>query len=803
MSYCKSFWIVPAAGAALVAAALQQPADAIAAPAISVTAQLTRPGAAKPYFTAGTLTARSTAKPEAIARAYLATKPSVVANVDVAQLTTDRVATLKRGHLVRMQQRYQGIVVRGGETFVRTDAEGRVRWVASGAHAFPADFSVKPKVSARTAIENTAALSGYNADEAAKLDVRRATLVIFAPPAAQPRLAYQVRLPNDLQRLQGIRAYVDAETGRVLLSQNLVMRQADGGAEDAAVPDLPVCPDGAFLAYLYEENPVDTEDLICKSLDDYLDAEATALVNADVAVVNCIDNKNCFEITIPGVGLVNVYFCDQIPAATTNADGDFTDYWFVSDNEPEDEFAEVQMFYHVNKVYAVARSLGGFTDLNEKPLAAMVNFRMPPIDFGSICTGTTYTGTASLAPVDQAVFASADAFVPGFPPTDMIVFGQGTTTDFSYDGDVVYHEFGHAVMYTVSPTLSGGFIDQYGFNPTPGGLHEGYADLMTMFVTNDPEVGEYALSPFPGAIRDMENSSTCPEDLVGELHEDAIPFTGAVWEARVAVATTPEERTTFDEALFAAQQGLGTFDNFQTVAAKIVAEVELAFDSTAAGTVQGVLDNRGLNGCNNRVLDGSLTKPWIYVTGTDVAQGPEVIPGPMQHRYELADDSVSLSISIASSQGGGMAVPGQPAAAPALKLVLKGGGDAITWTESGANYTGDYTHEADITIAADGARAGTGTIDVSLPAGTYHVQIVNEGPTWSLNDVSFSNTPGDITPDAGPAPDADTGADDDDGGGCGCVVDARGDDAGATRGGIALGLLGFLAVAWARRRRRD
>ncbi len=810
MSYCKSFWIIPAALAGLVASALPQASTAVAAPAnrpsLKITSQLTRPGEVRPYFTAGILSARSTAKPEAIARAYLGTRPSVIAGVNLAELTVDRVAALKRGHLVRMQQRVQGIEVRGGETFVRTDEQGRVRWAASGARALPDDFSFTPKVSAQAAIEAAALRSGFSPAEAGDLDARRAFLVIYAPPAATPRLAYQVRLPTDIRTMAAIRAYVDAQTGREIVRENLTMRQSDGGTEDAFVPpDLPACPEGGFLSYLFEENPVETADMICKPLEDYLEPEATGLANADVQVMNCIDNKNCTLFTIPGYGSVNIHFCDQIPTAALNADGDFTDYWFASDTDPEDAFAEVQMFYHVNKVYAVARSLGGFTDLNQRPLGALVNVRIPALDLSSLCSGSVYEGTAPLDPFDNAMFTPEDGLMPGFPPTDMIVFGQGSDGDFSYDGDVVYHEFGHAVMFTISPNLGQGFIDQYGLNTTQAGLHEGYADLMTMFVTNDPEIGEYASLNFTGSsIRDLDNNATCPEDLIGETHDDSLPFTGAVWAARAAVATTPEDRTAFNEALFAAQQGLGTFDDFQTVAAKIVAEVELAIDATAAGTVQGVFDDRGMNGCNNRVIDGSATKPLLFVNGTDVVSGPSMVPGPVQHRLELSEDSVSLSIQIAASQSGGMGSLTGQSEDPALKLVLKGGGDPILWTESGADYTGDYTQEADITIQGSGTRAGTGTIEASLPAGTYHVQIVNEGPTWVLQQISFYNSPGDITPDAGPTPDADeSGGDDDDGGGCGCVVAPREEDtSGTTRGGVFLALLGFLGIAWSRRRRR-
>jgi hypothetical protein len=772
-------------------AASAAPVGQGALPAVgTVTRTAARPGSALPGVVGGVLTAPSTRAPTDIASRYLATAPAVLGGADPASLVQADVRALTRGHLVRYAQTFKGLEVIGGETAVRVDAEGRVRWVSSGAVQIPDTLSITPALARADAFRDIGHQSGYTDADLAGVDVDRFTrLVVYAQPNMQPRLAWWVELPRDMVRLQTIRAFVDAETGFVYRRENLIRF---GG---------PVCPNDTQLAHIFEVNPTVTPELSCVSLSGLLDPSATELANDDVALANCIDNKNCQMFQVPGVGDFNIHFCDQTSTATADQAGDFTAHTFISDTEPEDPFSEVQMFWHVNKVYAAARALGGFTDLNEKPLAAVVNFRTPSFDLSSICQGETYTGAAELQPFDNALFASAGT-LGSFPAEDSIVFGQGTTRDFAYDGDVVYHEFGHAVMATVAPQLSFGFIDDLGFNPMAGGMHEGWADLMTMFVTNDPEIGEYAGAGLagPGAtsIRNIENSATCPANLIGQVHQDSIPFTGAIWEARGTVTTDEASRTTFDESLFAVQQTLGAFDDFETTATRIVAELETSFDATVAEQVETILEGRGMMGCADRTQDGAAGKPLMFLTGTDQAQGVSEVPAFVQFTYELPEDATQLIVDIAASQSGGFGGGGFGGgeASASMKVVAKAGDQPINWSTSGA-LAGDHEFEGPITFQAGGNMGGQGVISGGFPAGTYQLQIVNTGPTWVLQQVSVSHSAGDITPDAGPMPmpDAgDPGADTDESGGC-CRVAGTGPDA---AGAMLLALLCLVAL----RRRR-
>ena len=796
------------------------PALAVAAPNSSPTAKPTvgkvttvversQPGADRAIFAAGYLTDPSQATPEAIAARYLDTSPAVLAGANPGSLVLDKVTDLGRGHVLRYRQTHRGLPVIGGTTVVRVDDAGVVRWVNSGAREIPSSMSLTPMSSARQAFTRTALAAGYEqeyADALASEVDRRTELAVYVQPnMAEPRLVYWVELPLDMTRLMTIRAYVDAETGFIYRMENLVVHA-----------DRPQCASNdSQRAYVFETNPVATPDLACVSLSDWLPADATHLANADVVTGNCVDNLGCREVNL---GLsVDLHWCDDDPTATANRDGDFTDYMFESHADPEDDFAEVQMFYHVNKAYDKARELGGFTNLNAHPIDAVVNFRLPfeitaqdPLAmFEQACFGDTYFGGRELYAFDNAFFAPAGALA-GYPDGDAIVFGQGTAGDFAYDGDVVYHEFGHALMHTVAPDLAFAFIDRYGFNPMPGGMHEGYADLMTMFVTDDPEIGEYAGGMFDlPAIRNIDNDVRCPEGLVGETHIDSLPLTGAMWQARLAVATSADAKRCFDEAVFAAQQTFTEFEDFETAAAKTVVEIEAALGADAAATVESIFAERGLNGCNKRVVDGRANKSLMLVGTNGQGGGPSVIPAPVQFSYDLPGGADTLSIDIESVT---VYIPAGLGGEPALEILLKKD-EEIHWTIDENSISSDHTAAIPVDVDPETGVA-TATFQGSLEAGTYYAQLTVDGGSLILRNMILSHTggvqdPSDPTAPTDPIDPSDPTAPtnpvdptdpiDDPAPPAGCsVADGIPNDL-----ALAFVILGIIALVHIRRRRRD
>ena len=186
--------------------------------------------------------------------------------------------------------------------------------------------------------------------------------------------------------------------------------------------------------------------------------------------------------------------------AIPDADGNFI--FEPAPTSLQDPFAEVQMFFHID--------LAGHFFEDEFDFRA--DYGMGP---------TAVEGIVNFN-LQNAFFGDADG--DGRPE---IAFGQGGGIDYAYDADVIYHEFGHGVFGQVVENNEGRY-DNYGKLVAPYGLNEGTADLLSMTISGDPLLGEYAGGgPLgSGPIRDLGPDRHCPVDVYGESHED-----GEMWAA--------------------------------------------------------------------------------------------------------------------------------------------------------------------------------------------------------------------------------------------------------------------------------
>lgn len=750
------------------------------APVGTVTLRYVRRGRAHPSVVAGVLSAPRAGTPDAVARAYLASASELGRALDPKTLELVRARALGGGGaLVKYRQRHAGLEVVGGQVTVRLDEAGRVRWVGSDVATIPSEFSVEPKLTAAQALERLVAgpLSHY-AGRAIDLG-RAAQLVVWAPAGVPPRLAWRILFPRDVERRETLLAFVDAQNGRALTIRNLVMNDR--------------------RAKVYRFNPVSTPSLEEVTFDT-LALGATRLESADVRTRNCVDKGECYLFDSP-LGSVNIRWCDRSEStAVADASGDFLydPPPPVAAEENEDEFSEVQMFYHVTRAFSFFRGLG-LMDLKAKPLTAVVNLRVPPFDASAICSGGT-PPNVELQRFDNAAFMPAGS-LGGFPPEDWIVFGQGTMADFAYDGDVVYHEFGHAVMGTITPDLPFFALDERGLDPTPGGMHEGFPDYFSSAITGDGEVGEYAgrglaLEPLPsGAIRSLDNTKRCPEDIWAETHADSEFFSAALWQARKGVSNAAR----FDRAVYTVLDSLGASDDMETTSAKLVAEVSASMGAADAAILQGKLTEKGVDGCHERVVEadvGGVAHRILFVPGTDQMQLDQV-PGAVQWRIALPWDATEIRVDIGGSAPGGGGGLFGGGGEPNLVVWVKAGEEPITWDLGGASPTPDTSMSTPLTCQSAGARACTAVMKGSFPAGVYHLQIANAGPTWQLGNVVIGATQGSLV-DAGPGGGVG-GAEE---GGCGCRVGgAQGARGGAGVGVlVAMAVLAFVAAEGRRRR---
>ena len=688
---------------------------------------------------------------------------------------------------VSFEQHHLGLPVVGAGATVRFNALGEALLATQRlAHALPA--SATPALLASDAARFAERHTGLRAS------LPSVKLAFRLVDEDDVRLVYVLRLFPSFPRIISPQATVDALSGEVLEVRDLAVRAS---------------------ASMYETNPVKSS-LATRTLS--INPTSANLVSDVIETNNCVDDKRIASVDFGFGGPTNVHVCSLLRKATANADGNFV-YAPVDDaSNPardSDEFSEVSMYFHAAKAYSFFRSLRGEANaqvVNDKPLPTISNLHIPAgLATGNF--GSLGDPNVPLAPFQNAFFSpggQGDPFGPIYNLTGGAMwFGQGPTHDYSYDGDVVYHEFTHAVV-DATIKLEQWVRDAQGAIDAPGAMNEGLADYFSSAIAGDPDVGEYAskdIDPSLNVIRTLANTDTCPGTVGGEVHYDSTFWSGGLWAARTQL---PEaDRATFDASVYKAllaNPGRGGV-TFEEVTGLITAV--LATDLPAGKiALENAMRTRGAFPACDRTLafTGSPIDGPADLGGEFQAAGRQdlpsfrpVAPGVMTFRYDLPAYTTEVRFGFKgpqSSGGGGFGGGGTPF----TPKVFGRFDTRIEWTKSGANLV------ATEATSVDPVKAGSNYEAVFTPpegAKTIYVQIANSGDNaGSYKGIVFSST----QTEAPPAPDAgaDAGADASTDTpqparveGCGCTV------AGAPQRrtfGLAAFALGLVAMV---RRRRS
>lgn len=324
-----------------------------------------------------------------------------------------------------------------------------------------------------------------------------------------------------------------------------------------------------------------------------------------------------------------------------------------SSPEYSDAFAEVQAFFHANRMQEWLESLSGpapfqFRDARRSapvPLMVQTNFLQadPTSDLSGACLLVGYCSWTRFAPIGNAMFVPREQYAVTklpelFPDRDGVYFFQGPRLDFAYDATVVRHELGHGVVQaTANLRFATPRVASTWANDEGGALNEGLADYLAAAQVNDPEVGRY-LGPnrdrsVDGPLRSTANATRCPDDLWGTRHEDGLLISGALWEARGGF-----DAQRFDTAVYAALGALAPSADFDTTAEAVATMVGVAFPerADAVASVRAVFAARGVTQCVHlREADGGSIEVAAYGLASPPLGGPsgEALPGPYQFRF--------------------------------------------------------------------------------------------------------------------------------------------------------------------------
>ena len=720
-------------------------------------------------LTAGAIAWAAVAPAKASAQMVVERGRSVGASAELVPRPARRGVTV-------FQQHHRGLVVLGRGAAI-VDGPDDEAWTTRHLESRLPE-NVEPTIPATEAAR-------IAAEATAVVRARASARLVLVPSPGGARLAWKVTAPPVTVAASYVPVVlVDALAGRVLAVWSSVRHVG--------------------RARVFEANPVTTPDLV----DVTLPVSGPRLENERVRALNCVDHGD----TLPTY-LGEVHVCHVEPVATADANGDFLQAP-APEPSPEDEFAEVSLFHHTNRGLDYFESLG--IALSTKPLPVTANL-MYPAGFLDGDTELMSDPTASFEPLSGAFFRNQDGLfgTPNGIVGPSLWFGQGKATDYAYDGDVVYHELGHAVTSETIRFVPYAHADRWGLSGAPGGLDEGLSDYFSAAVTGDPALGEYAAKNLEGPpphLRSLDNDRTCPESLSGENHNDGQIVFGGLWSVRQTLP--PADHHAFDQAvadaMLAAPSGdLGYHDFAHLVLAALGSS---SLDATVSTAVENELTSRGVLPECERVLTyagsplnsadqiygrsflapGHWDSPW---SGNGQPAPFEYAPAVLQVRATVPPDAATLEVFFGARPIG---LDDEPEAV----LVVR-------WSDAPIQFEWqpEASSNADAVAAVTGSSDAGYAASVPVPDGAdvAHFMIANVGNRPFFYDdveVGFEREPASPADAGVPAPTFDAAPEpalaavEARPGGGGCACRARSGQAPAR-----YALIGLVALAGLARRR--
>lgn len=461
--------------------------------------------------------------------------------------------------------------------------------------------------------------------------------------------------------------------------------------------------------------------------------------------------------------------CAPVGYAEPDAAGDFL-FAPAESRVFDDPFAEVNAYHHASVVARYFRDTHAFTWTcgASTSMEVLVNYSEAP--------STAY---------DNA------AYVPGGGSggCGLLIFGEGSLGDFAYDGDVIYHEYGHAVTDVLTDIL--GFAsNNLGVNYFPLAVNEGTSDYWAATIQGNPEVAESFSDASglggTGSLRVIANDLRCPNDLIGEGHFDGRIHSAVVWDLREALGADDADQILYG-ALGTYLGGVSLEDAAVGLRATAVTLAEMGMvDATAPTVLDGIIAAHGLVDCDRVVPldDGATHQGFSGIAGVTGSIGRRI--APIHYRIDVPADATSLRIAM-----------GRLTFAGRYTLHVRVGNAVRVASRIVSNYSvaGDVLLDASSELPLP--RCQTVYVAVQVDdldtAGESLYEIHAELTRSGDGSATCPDVPdGGMGADAGTSPDAGTVAPS---AGCGCR-------AGSTSGGAGSAVLSAVALAAILRRRR-
>ncbi|MBJ72114.1 MAG: hypothetical protein CMN31_12365 [Sandaracinus sp.] len=500
----------------------------------------------------------------------------------VGRLVPRRVLEAHGYTVVRFERHALGdLLVPGASAIVRFDAADRVELVlldlgSPAAHDPGGAIVPAPDAGAIRA-------SGF---EGAEILERR--LVAF-DDGATLRRAWSIEVQRAAH--ERVRVWLDAADGSLLLVEPRI-RHGRGR--------------------VWEPNPVVAEDMPS-------DVELPNLTSSRFLTGRYVRARSCRP--------TGVSECLPEQRAVADEEGDFL--YDPDDPAFDDEFSEVNVYFHTDRVAEYFRSAHGleWTCCEESSIIDVVaNYvEIPGVAFENAFYSPSLCSRSQCA---------------------LMAFGQGQMRDFGYDGDVVYHEYGHGIV-DVTAELAPFDVDaRLGVGYEPGALNEGIADYFSSTITGDPRLADYLAGGTLGgesSLRELDNDLRCPDDLFGQVHADGRIWGATLWEIREAIGIEKADALAF--AWLTTSPSTATLGEAGELLLETAESLEV-LEAADVETVRGIVEGRGLPGCE-RVVPMESGRTYQGYSGQDVITGN--LGGgvvPLHYAIDIPADATRLTLNL-------------------------------------------------------------------------------------------------------------------------------------------------------------
>ncbi|MBI4512125.1 MAG: M36 family metallopeptidase [Deltaproteobacteria bacterium] len=401
-----------------------------------------------------------------------------------SDLRISSIRTSLGGQHVRLAQvASDGSVVAGSEVAVHLDENGPgYRVLGTKSNTQVGVHLGGSRVLDRRAVER-AARTAVGADGAFATRILDIQPIAIPTDPGEARAGYRVVLMTDAPAHEW-EVWVDGETGATQVTGDALFRA-----------------DGKGLVF--------RQNATCATGD-------LTLTDDDDATSEVLDAARS-EVTLQGLDgsgflrgpYVDVYPADGQPRVKS---GSFQ-YFFNRSDEP---FEEVSAYFHLDRAQRHLQALG-------------------------------FTGPAKLVPypIRVTVNATTDDSSTYSPFTDSIQMGSGGVDD-AEDGDILLHEYGHAVLNYIIPGF--GLSPSMGKRLAAQSIGEGFADILAASVpTGGPERCDRAcLASWGGrgpgnCLRRVDGDRHYPEAYGENPHENGQIWSGAVWEMYQLAGLGPKD----------------------------------------------------------------------------------------------------------------------------------------------------------------------------------------------------------------------------------------------------------------------